>query len=591
MTASAMAGDRRRLRCLPVAAAVSLAALLAFSELRLAAAARLVLQSASDGVKFDLEKSPMKVGVQSEYEAYAYDAPADVNSLLSMECPEHHDDDGGSAARKRLPLALSVVLDKSGSMGGDKIKLLKKTTEYIVTQLSEEDRLGVVAYDSSVQEVLPTQYMTDDAKEVAIGRIKEIDANGSTNLSGGLLEGMSQLSSDAGAAPLAASDPNALTSASGRQRVVRAVLLLTDGQANQGITDKRGIREAMEAVLDESEERVRVFTFGYGSNHDGELLGSIAESGSGRYKFLEHDEALPAAFGEILGGLMATYCIDVEVILRPAPYAAVNVSAGSMPELRFQLLQSTDDNADAAGGVKIDVGDMFAEERKDLVIQLSADAVPSPLVQADTDPLLSVTVKYFDGRLKKEITRTASMALVRPEQVPEDRNPAPWVRYYMMQVKASKKIKEAKQAAAEPCPISPPPMMQAASQAGMPAAATALPSFRGRASQFILPPAPSCDRLAKGRKILEDLLEEIIFEMDQAKTHGDDEEVLGGYRALQGDLKSLLGGFWDQSAYDSRGRLQAAMFSSRSFAVGAAPPPAYMMQAADRAVEYVQGSP
>eukprot|EP00192_Tetraselmis_astigmatica_P018605 CAMPEP_0117690878 /NCGR_PEP_ID=MMETSP0804-20121206/25387_1 /TAXON_ID=1074897 /ORGANISM="Tetraselmis astigmatica, Strain CCMP880" /LENGTH=245 /DNA_ID=CAMNT_0005504005 /DNA_START=47 /DNA_END=783 /DNA_ORIENTATION=- len=181
------------------------------------------------------------------------------------------------------------------------------------------------------------------------------------------------------------------------------------------------------------------------------------------------------------------------------------------------------------------------------------------------------------------------MALVRPEQVPEDRNPAPWVRYYMMQVKASKKIKEAKQAAAEPCPISHPPMMQAASQAGMPAAATALPSFRGRASQFILPPAPSCDRLAKGRKILEDLLEEIIFEMDQAKTHGDDEEVLGGYRALQGDLKSLLGGFWDQSAYDSRGRLQAAMFSSRSFAVGAAPPPAYMMQAADRAVEYVQG--
>eukprot|EP00192_Tetraselmis_astigmatica_P018121 CAMPEP_0117684758 /NCGR_PEP_ID=MMETSP0804-20121206/21307_1 /TAXON_ID=1074897 /ORGANISM="Tetraselmis astigmatica, Strain CCMP880" /LENGTH=234 /DNA_ID=CAMNT_0005495845 /DNA_START=47 /DNA_END=752 /DNA_ORIENTATION=+ len=177
------------------------------------------------------------------------------------------------------------------------------------------------------------------------------------------------------------------------------------------------------------------------------------------------------------------------------------------------------------------------------------------------------------------------MALVRPEQVPEDRNPAPWVRYYMMQVKASKKIKEAKQAAAEPCPISHPPMMQAASQAGMPAAATALPSFRGRASQFILPPAPSCDRLAKGRKILEDLLEEIIFEMDQAKTHGDDEEVLGGYRALQ----SLLGGFWDQSAYDSRGRLQAAMFSSRSFAVGAAPPPAYMMQAADRAVEYVQG--
>lgn len=68
----------------------------------------------------------------------------DVNHVLSLRAP----DSVGSA--QRAPISLTVVLDRSGSMRGEKISLLKKSTEFLATQLGEIDSFGVVSFAGDV---------------------------------------------------------------------------------------------------------------------------------------------------------------------------------------------------------------------------------------------------------------------------------------------------------------------------------------------------------------------------------------------------------------------------------------------------------
>ena len=55
------------------------------------------------------------------------------------------------AAANRVPLNLSLVIDRSGSMQGDKIAYAKKAAEFVVDNLSVEDRVSIVQYDDVVE--------------------------------------------------------------------------------------------------------------------------------------------------------------------------------------------------------------------------------------------------------------------------------------------------------------------------------------------------------------------------------------------------------------------------------------------------------
>jgi hypothetical protein len=90
--------------------------------------------------------SGMSASFEAEYPAYSAGSSISAYSLLSIACPEWF-----ASGVDRPPLILSVVMDKSGSMSGDKIHLLKKTTEFLVSRLTDKDKLGIVAYDDQVR--------------------------------------------------------------------------------------------------------------------------------------------------------------------------------------------------------------------------------------------------------------------------------------------------------------------------------------------------------------------------------------------------------------------------------------------------------
>ena len=150
----------------PAFLALALAVLLvADSGVWVVAVRRASLLSSDEGTtKFEVDDGPTAAGATSlggangehndngmnvsfvaEYPAYVAGSNATAHSLLSVACPRWED------GADRPPLVLSVVMDKSGSMSGDKIRLLKKTTEFLVTRLSDKDKMGVVAYDDMVR--------------------------------------------------------------------------------------------------------------------------------------------------------------------------------------------------------------------------------------------------------------------------------------------------------------------------------------------------------------------------------------------------------------------------------------------------------
>jgi len=116
----------------------------------------------------------------------------------------------------RQPATLQVVLDRSGSMAGDRLEGAKAALIALVDRLDPADNLGVVAFDNQVQIVVPAGPLTN--KAAVKQAIAEVDAGGSTDLSAGYLRGLQEARRVCG--------PGGA-----------ALLLVSDGHANAGVVD------------------------------------------------------------------------------------------------------------------------------------------------------------------------------------------------------------------------------------------------------------------------------------------------------------------------------------------------------------------
>ncbi len=156
-----------------------------------------------------------------------------------------------AAAIKR---EVTLALDCSGSMSGEKIRQAKDAAIQVVSGLDDGEAFNVILYDSAIKTFSPSPVLKDPAMEVAAHNyIGAISAGGSTNLHGALQTALSQTPTE-GMLPL--------------------VLFLTDGLPTSGITSEVAIRDL--AVYSNPYER-RVFTFGVGYNVNAPLLDGLAQ--------------------------------------------------------------------------------------------------------------------------------------------------------------------------------------------------------------------------------------------------------------------------------------------------------------------------
>jgi hypothetical protein len=177
------------------------------------------------------------------------------------------------------PLHIGILLDNSGSMNGDRLISVKRTLHAARPLLTAGDRLTLVTFNSTADILLRAHALDSDAAVVEAYRvIDEIHANDCTNLSAGI-EALYSVATN-----------------------YDAVILLTDGMVNEGVTSTVGLR----AMATAGGARTRVFhALGYGADHNRSLLRELAIKSRGTYTFVNSDEVLPIAVGDILSGLRA----------------------------------------------------------------------------------------------------------------------------------------------------------------------------------------------------------------------------------------------------------------------------------------------
>lgn len=237
---------------------------------------------------------------------------------------------------ERLPVNVALVLDRSGSMGGEKIALAKQAVERALLGLDERDRFSLVVYDDQIDLVVPSTPASAEAKRNARDRLAEIEARGSTNLADGWLRGAEQVA------------------LSQSERAINRCLLLTDGLANVGLTDHESLRRHAAELRARG---IETTTFGIGSDFDERLLQSLADAGGGHFYFVERGVQIADFLTSELGELL-------EIVARDA---AIEVQLAD--GFRLQSLSSVGEEH-REGGARLALGNLVAGQEVEVVVEL-----------------------------------------------------------------------------------------------------------------------------------------------------------------------------------------------------------------------------
>jgi len=340
------------------------------------------------------ETSAIRVKITPKHDTIGLDDPHTSTefcaTMTARDLPE--DDDFARAA-----VDIVVALDVSGSMSGRKLELCKDTLSLLLRELGTQDRFGLVVFGDEAKLEIPTSKLTKASKSAALSKIKALRTSGCTNISGGI--------------GLAAQELQAVES----PHEVRTIFLLTDGHANRGISDKDGIVSLAKGCLGATNERreISIHCFGYGVDHDREMLGDISKATEGgSYYFVDKDSDVSSAFGDALGGVLSVVAQNTSITVRVSEEALA---------LGVTILDVKHDKAvkQADGSFVVPVGDFYAEESRDVILETTLP------VRRDSDtninsnvnlPLVSVHLSYLDTINKKLVTNVEVLgSIARPD--------------------------------------------------------------------------------------------------------------------------------------------------------------------------------
>lgn len=194
---------------------------------------------------------------------------------------------------ERAPLNLSLVLDRSGSMAGDKIENLRRAALDILDRMGPRDVLSIVAFDNSTDVILPATRVTDPA--TIRSRILDIQPGGMTALFGGVSKGIAQA-----------------RKFKGDGRSTRLVLV-SDGQANVGPSS---VSELAALGRSAGREGIPVTTVGLGEGYNEDLMQQLAQNADGNHDFARDPSDLARIFDREFGEALEIVATDLVVKFR-----------------------------------------------------------------------------------------------------------------------------------------------------------------------------------------------------------------------------------------------------------------------------------
>jgi len=249
------------------------------------AAATTVPAHCRSGQRVRMKAKPLSPYVYRGGDGYAY------FDVLVEACPV-------PGRARRQPLDIALVVDTSGSMGGQKIAQARAAAHYLLSVLTASDRLSLVTYNTRVFIQFPLTAVTPANRSWMARRVARIYPSGMTNLGGGLSVGTQQL-----------------TRAPERNSVSR-VILISDGLANVGVTHPTSLSSMAASAR---QRRASVTTMGVGQQFNELLLQSLAEYGGGRYHYISRAQDLVSIFRREIQGVQRIAATGINLQVEACP--------------------------------------------------------------------------------------------------------------------------------------------------------------------------------------------------------------------------------------------------------------------------------
>ena len=193
-------------------------------------------------------------------------------------------------SERRTPVNVAIVLDRSGSMKGDRMAGAKDAAAMALQRLAPEDVVALVAYNHGVDVLQHAARLgTDHALKQKIDRL---EADGRTALYAGVVAGADEVKKHLAA------------------RSVNRVILLSDGLANVGPSTPRELGELGREL---GSKGISVTTIGLGLDYNEDLMQRLAASSDGNHAFVEKPADLTAIFNAEFGDALSITAQDIDI--------------------------------------------------------------------------------------------------------------------------------------------------------------------------------------------------------------------------------------------------------------------------------------
>ena len=287
---------------------------------------------------------------------------------------------GGQAPEEdnRAPINLSIVLDRSGSMSGQKIANAREAAKLAVSRLQSNDTVSIVTYGANVNVLVPSTKLAD--KQAVYDTIDDITSGGGTALFAGVSKGAQELRKFK------------------KNEVINRVILLSDGQANVGPQTPKELGDLGASL---AREGISITTIGLGNGYNEDLMNQLALRSDGNHSFVETPGELAQVFNQELGELLSVVAQQIDL--------KVELAEGIRP------IRSLGRDADISGQtVSLSLNQLYAEQEKFLLLE-----VETLNLKADSDKLIAeASLTFLSTNSEEAITMaTRSVARVTAEGV------------------------------------------------------------------------------------------------------------------------------------------------------------------------------
>lgn len=300
---------------------------------------------------FGVAEGGVSCRVEPDYSVRLADKPGEAYVKVTLAADR-------VVAANRPSVNLAIVLDRSGSMHGDKIVKAREAACEAIRRLDAKDIVSVVVYDNKSEVIIPAQYVTE--KEALIARISAIEPRGCTALFDGVSAGATELRKFKGKCEIS------------------RVLLLSDGQANVGPSSPDELGRYGALLM---KEGIAVSTIGLGVDYNEDLMTRLSQKSDGNSYFVENSNDLPRVFARELGDVLSVAATKVALKVR--------FGAGFTPVALIGR-----DGRILDGVVSIDLNQLYGGQEKYVIVKCDA----APASAGSAREIAKAEVSYIDPK-------------------------------------------------------------------------------------------------------------------------------------------------------------------------------------------------